>query len=326
MVPIAEEAVRTFKELGDSFGLAAAEHLLGHALGREGRGAESLAALDRALAHAEAAGDPVVRRHIIGRIGRRLGEGSTPALDVIDRIEALRRSTSDDLVLDAGLRAHLAHALSMDGRFEEAAEHIAASKAVLDHAEQTDLSLSSRWTIAEAMEFAGDMAGAEQEYVAAFLSMRDARGAEPEARALRVAAELALHLCDEGRWDDAEQYLAYGGDVDRPEPVQGKVYSYYRFAAKGRLAARRGDFELAIDLVGRAVRAADRRAWLNYKARLWLALAEVNRKAGLSAEADAAAATAVALFEAKGNLAAAARVREHETVWPASVDRVVNGE
>ena len=324
IVPIAEEAIKTFEELGDPAGLAAAEHLLGHALGREGRSEESNAALDRALAHAEAAGDPVARRHIIGRIGRRLGEGPTPAGEVIERLETLRASASDDPVLDAGLRAHLAHALAMVGRFEEADEHIAASRSVLDQSDQTDLSLSARWAIAGALDFVGDLAGAEQEFVAAFLSMRDARGAEPEARALRIASELALLLCDQGRWNEAAEYLAYGEHVDRPMPVQGKLYSFFRFAAKGRLAAQRGDFDRALELTRLAVESSGRSAWLNYRAYLLLSLAEVNRVAGRETDADAAVAAALALFEAKGNVAAAARVRAQSEIGV--VDRVVNGE
>ena len=48
---------------------------------------------------------------------------------------------------------------------------------------------------------------------------------------------------------------------------------------------------------------------LNLRARAWLALAEVQRAAGDGAEADAAVAEAIRLYEAKGNVAAAAAVR-----------------
>ena len=44
---------------------------------------------------------------------------------------------------------------------------------------------------------------------------------------------------------------------------------------------------------------------LNLRARIWLALAEVQRAAGHAAEADAAVATALGLYEQKGNVAAA---------------------
>jgi len=123
----------------------------------------------------------------------------------------------------------------MAGRFDEAREHLRASNPVFDQVVQTDFSLNCRWAAADAIGLAGDLAGAEQELAAVFLTMRDARGAVPEARALRVAADLALLLCDQGRWDEAAAYLAYGEEVDGAEPVQGKVYSFWRFAARAGL-------------------------------------------------------------------------------------------
>jgi tetratricopeptide (TPR) repeat protein len=308
IVPIAEEAIRTFEQLGDPLGLAAAENLLGHALGREGRTEESFAALDRALAHAEAAGDPVMRRDVIGFIAIRLCEGSTPAGEAIDRFDELRSSTRNDPVLDAGLARCLALVLAMAGRFDEAHEHILASGPVLDRADQTILSLSSRRFVGEAKDLAGDPAGAKQEVLAAFLSMRDARGEGSEARALRAAAELALLCCDQGDWDEAAEYLSYGRQIDRSEPVEGKVFTVLRLAARGRLAAKRGDLGEALELAQRAVEVAERSDWLNYGARAWLAVAEVQRANGQAAEAEAAVAKALGLYEAKGNVAAAARL------------------
>src|SRR4029077_15322553 len=119
----------------------------------------------------------------------------------------------DDPVLDVGFRVSLAGVLAMAGRFDEAREHIQASSPVLDQAVQTDFSLQARFVVAEAMELVGDTARTERELAALFLTMRDARGAGPEARALRVAAHLALLLCDQGRWDEAAAYLAYGQEV-----------------------------------------------------------------------------------------------------------------
>jgi tetratricopeptide (TPR) repeat protein len=315
IVPIAEEAVRSLELLDDPVGVAMAEQLLGHALSRDGRSVESQAALARALAHAEAAGDQVIRRHVIARLSMGLTNGPTPAREAIDRFEQLRAAHRNDPMLDAGLRACLAGVLTMTGRFAEAREHISAISPFLYQAVQTDFSLQSLWTVAEALECAGDLAGAERELVAVFLKMRDARGAVPEARALRGAAELALLLCDQGRWDEAAAYLAYGEEVDGAEPVQGKVYSWYRFAARGRLAAQGGEFAEALRLARQAVESADRGSPLNYKARVWVALAEVARAAGGTAESDDALATAFALYGQKGNVAAAGRLRAMHRAW-----------
>jgi tetratricopeptide (TPR) repeat protein len=308
MVPVAEEAIGTFEQLGDSVGLAAAENLLGWALGREGRTEESFAALDRALAHAVAAGDQVMRRDVIGTIAVRLCDGPTPAGEAIDRIEKLRSSSRNDPVLDTWLGRFFALVLAMAGRFDEAREEIRASGSFLDRADQMVHSLSSRWAVANAKDLAGDPAGAKQEVLAAFLNMRDKRGEGSEARALRAAGELALLCCDQGDWHEAAEYLSYGQDVDRSEPVEGKLYTVLRLAARARLAAKGGDLAGALTLARSAVEVAERRDWLNYRARAWLALAEVQRAKGQEAEAEDAVANALRLYEAKGNVAAAARL------------------
>ena len=309
ILPIAEEAIRTFEELGDRLGLAEAEHLLGHVLDREGRSEESFAALDRALVHAEVAGSRVVRRNIVAAIGMPLCQGSTPARDAIERLEELRRAAHDDPVQYAGLGRLLASVLAMAGRFDEAREHIRASTQVLDGADQTILSSASRRDVAEAKDLLGDPAGAKQEALDAFLNMRDARGEGSDARALRAAAQLALLCCDQGDWDEAAEYLSYGRHVDQAEPVEGKVYSALRLTARARLAAHRGDLAEALELAERAVQFTERTNWLNYRAGARLALAEVQRARGRHDEADIALDEARLLYEAKGNVAAAARLK-----------------
>ena len=52
----------------------------------------------------------------------------------------------------------------------------------------------------------------------------------------------------------------------------------------------------------------DQTDFLNLRALTWVTLADVQRSAGLYAEADAAVADAVAMYEAKGNVADAARL------------------
>jgi hypothetical protein len=80
-------------------------------------------------------------------------------------------------------------------------------------------------------------------------------------------------------------------------------------AAEARLAARRGELVAAVTLAERAVALADTKDRPDMRARIWLALAEVRRAAGQAAEADAATARAIELYEWKGNIAGAARVR-----------------
>ena len=306
---VAEDAIHTFEQLDDRIGLAMAERLLAEALGREGRTKECFAALDRALAHADAAGDRLIRHDIIGRIAIRLCEGSTPADEAIDRIESLRSSAANDPVLDAGLQRCLALVLAMAGRDEDAREHINASRVPLDQVDQTNFSFSSHWKAARANILIGELVDAEQELIAAFRRMRDAKGDAPESRALRAAAILAVLYEDQGRWEEAAEYLAYGEEIDRLEPARGKAYAPLRLAARARLAAHSGELALGLDLARQAVELVERSDWLTEASQAWLALAEAQRANGQSAEADASVAAALRLYEAKGNVAAAGRLQ-----------------
>jgi hypothetical protein len=87
-------------------------------------------------------------------------------------------------------------------------------------------------------------------------------------------------------------------------------------AARARIAAHRGDTAGAVALAQRAVELADQSDMLNLRARVWLALAEVQRCNGQKTKADAAAAAALRLYESKGNVTAAAPLRASASEAP----------
>ena len=61
----------------------------------------------------------------------------------------------------------------------------------------------------------------------------------PNAAAMQSAYLLALLYCDDGRWDDAEQCLAYGAEV--PEPVFFLLETLLGLVGRARLMAHRGE-------------------------------------------------------------------------------------
>ena len=95
----------------------------------------------------------------------------------------------------------------------------------------------------------------------------------------------------------------------RPRGQESPSSAALRFAASARVAAHRGEHAQALELAQRAVELAEPSDLLNLRARVWLALAEVQRAQAPRRRRDAAVAAALRLYERKGNVAAAARLR-----------------
>ena len=192
----------------------------------------------------------------------------------------------------------------MTGRFDDARESWESSNRVLDEANMLVPSRVSQMHAAAARELAGDRAGAEHELMARWLYFRDNLDRAADTRGMQAAHALAHLYCDDGRWDDAEECLAYHRDL--PVPIH-MIAS--RLAGEARVAAHRGELAEAAAQAQRAVEISDGSDQLNSRASILLALAEVRRAAGEQAAADSTVATALELYEQKGNLTAAARVR-----------------
>ena len=165
----------------------------------------------------------------------------------------------------------------------------------------------TRLIAADAREFAGDQDGAAHELEARWLAFRDTFGGAPDQHALQAAYRLAHFYCDGGRWADAEECVAFHAEI----PWRGNYFTAidYRLSAVARLEAYRGDVSKALELAEQAVEITERCDLSNRRALVWLSLAEVRRAAAQPDRAEAAVAAALALYETKGNVAAAEGIR-----------------
>src|SRR5438874_10902418 len=173
-----------------------------------------------------------------------------PVGDAIRRCEELRDANRDDRVLEAVITRCLSALLAMAGRFDEARESGHRSTRVLEEANMTT-SWGTLEIAAEAKELAGDRAGAKRDLEAMWLSFRETLDGAPAGNAMSAAFQLAYLYCDDGRWDDAAECLAFYRDV--PDPIGPVVGIARRLAAAARLAAHRGEFVEAVTLAQRAV-------------------------------------------------------------------------
>jgi DNA-binding SARP family transcriptional activator len=307
MLGVTEAAVDTLTRLGDSRGAAVARRYLGIAHQGHGAAAAATEELERALLDADASGDQATRRMVVGTLCNTLCLGPAPAGVAISRCNELLHTARDDHVLEAVIGRFLSLLVAMTGRADEARELIRTSSLVLDEVNQNSYWVY-RWAVAEARTLIGDRAGAERDLAAQWAWFRDVGHPAIDERAMQAAYRLALLHCEAGRWDEAESCLAYGRDVALPRTT---ATATNRLAAEALVAAHRGPPAEALPVARAAVEGAETTDNLNLRARMWLALADVQRAA--AEPADAAVTEALRLYEAKGNVAAAASVRAAAT-------------
>ena len=239
-----------------------------------------------------AAGDRVARATLSATARRR-------SATAIARCEQLLASYGDDRVLEASDSARSSPLLlAMAGRFDEAREHVRPEQPRPRRAEPATIAWVYRGIAAEAKELIGDRAGAEQELIATWRGSSDARaGGATDERAMNAAYHARPPLLRQralGRRARLPRLRPGRRRSDSAHPV-GRASPRRRGAARGA----RGRLAEAVALAQRAVELAERSDCLNLRARAWLALAEVQRAAGAAAEADAAVAAGVRLYEAE---------------------------
>jgi class 3 adenylate cyclase/tetratricopeptide (TPR) repeat protein len=294
---VAEEAMETFRQLGDPCGAALAGRVLGLAFGRQQKGGEARAALKQAVEDAEACGDPELRRRAIASYCGH--QGGTPVPEATRLFEELLESTKGDRLVEAVVKRFLARYYAMACRYEEALELAHETQPVLEELNQRALSWVYRNS--DIWLFAGDRISYEKEMLAYWRYFRSAEG-----NLAKPPLDLVGFYCDEGRWEEAAELLGSGRD-ESLLPTPGSTP--HRSAVEARLAAHRGELTDALALAERAADAAEGLGNLDNRARIWLAVAEVRQAAGRTEASDAATARALELFEERGNIAAANELR-----------------
>jgi class 3 adenylate cyclase/tetratricopeptide (TPR) repeat protein len=295
-------ALSEFEVSGDEAGQAMAWRLLFARHGTAFRFGEAARAAEQVIAHADAAGDPrLVTR---GATGYALAAlyGPTPAAEAIERCEELMRLVAGDRRTEALIRSALAQLVAMQGDLARAYRLQAESRAMLEELGGV-LSASSSTDSARVALLAGSLTDAERELRA------DAEALERLGERFllsTVAGMLARVLYMLDRFDEAEaltrrvEELAAADDTD--------AQALWR-SVRAMTLARRAERDEALRLTDEAL--ALRRG-SDAPTRLAEALtdaAEVMRAVGLDIEVRLLREEALAVYEAKGDLVSAGRLR-----------------
>jgi tetratricopeptide (TPR) repeat protein len=305
------EALRnTFTAAADDLGLARLWRARALVHWLTGRTQRASAAWERSTRYALRAGDEQGRADALAWLGSAASQGPTPVPRAIARCEAILRELRSDRRLQAATMRPFACLHAMAGRFDEARDLFAQSRAIHD-----ELGVGMHAAVAQEEAFvdfvAGDSAGAEAALRPGYEHLQ-----EIGERALltTTAGMLARALLEQDRDDEAWALTEVAEETAAPDDLSGNVL--YRMV-RGQLLARQGAFDEADRMSREAVELSERTDWLMDRGDALMARGEVLSALGDHDAAAGAMRKAFDLYTRKGNVVSANRARTAVEAVPA---------
>jgi tetratricopeptide (TPR) repeat protein len=242
-----------------------------------------------------------------GEIANALYYGPTPVPAAIARCETLLRSEVTIRYGSANVEAYLGGLVAQAGDFDLARTLIESSRATYDElGHRTALATFSGVILADVELLADDSVAAEA--ILRWVCDELAR-TEAFSRLASRAGDLAEALYRQQRFEEAAEWIALGERHSAADDLDARLLL---MPVRAKIAARRGDLDDAIALGSEAAALSESSDGLNRRAAIQMDLGEVLLLAGRGREAPHALRRAVALYEAKGNVIGAARVRSFQ--------------
>ena len=264
---------------------------------------QMLHAVEHAIEHAHRARHARWERELPVWKGTALFYGPTPVEDVL-RWHAEERPTHALAVRQRGVLE------AMQGRFDVARGLVARGDAAAEELGQTiwvAVAGMARWDVET---LAGDVAAAERAVRESCERLEELGDTGYRSTA---TAQLADSLYHRDRFDDAERESEVAEALAAPDDRLSQAL--WR-QVRAKLHARDGRAADAERLAREAVAVLSETDMLDYHARAVADLADVLRAVDLPEAASAELATAIELFEAKGNLVRAERARATQLALP----------
>jgi class 3 adenylate cyclase/tetratricopeptide (TPR) repeat protein len=291
--------VPVLEELGDDLGLTKAWQLLAARNWLVCEFEATHQPLDRALLHARRAGDRLEETEALAALMWACRWGPTPVEDGIRRCEEVIGETRGDRRIEAEVLATQAVLVAMLGRFQEARVHLRRTGEIY---KDLGLLYGLRNTSEARLEMellAGDPVQAEHHARAVY--------EEHTWMSRRAASALALALCAQGRYEEANRYTEITG-TQLGDQVMDQIL--WRIA-RSRALAGLGQLDETARVAREAVMLAGSTDALNLHGDALMALAEALRAAGRPDHAAEAGRQALDRYARKGNLVS---VRKAETL------------
>jgi class 3 adenylate cyclase/tetratricopeptide (TPR) repeat protein len=298
----ADSALVVFGDAHDLAGASLAWRVRYVAHGTAGRFAEAAADAEQVIALAGEAGDERQRLRGISNLAIALTYGPTPASTAADRLEQLLLEIGADRATGVVVKAATAQLQAMRGEFEAARALYQGARDTARDLGQPVLAAQLALDAAEVELRAGQPATAE-------LVLREAADVLTAVGdtfyLASVSSMLGRALVEQGRYEEADAEVSRAESVAANDDLDAQ--SRWRGLRSAILVAN-GDSRAGVDLAQEAVRLA-RDADMPMVTALALAgLAEALTAAGDGAGATTARDEALAIYEAKGDVASAAKL------------------
>ena len=298
-----ERAMQVFEAAGDHGGLAKAWRLMWAIHGTAQRYGESAAAAEHVLEEAWLAGD--LRLAARGASGYAVGAlfGPTAVPEALRRCEELAAEIRGDRRTEALIRGVLAQLYAMQGTMDRARELSGQSLAMLEELGAGVLSSATSLNSSPIELLDGDLEAAERQLRRDY----DALSLLGERFLLSsVAGSLGRVVYQRDRFDEAEELAMVVEQLAAPDDVDAQAL--WR-SVLGMCLARRGQIDEGLRLAREAVEMRRQTDALTLLAETLADLAEVLRFTGRDDEVRAVRSEALQLYERKGDIVSAGRLR-----------------
>jgi DNA-binding SARP family transcriptional activator len=304
LLDAASDAIPVFEAAGDDRCLGRALFLAGwiHG-GRFGRHQIREEAAERALVHYRRSTWPTTT--CLGELANALYYGPTPVRAAVARCEALLETDDPSALGRANLEVFLGGLTAQRGDFDLARALVGSARASFDALGQRASAAVLGGAILGDIELlAGDAAAAEEtlRWVCDELERTLAL-----SHLASRAGDLAEALYRQGRFDESAEWVSIAATHSASDDVDARTLWV---PVQAKLAAQRAELDEAVALATTAVELVETTDATNRRAAVHADQGEVLRLAGRVGEARASFERALELFEQKGNVAGAARVRE----------------
>src|SRR6185503_5935047 len=305
----AQAALTELDRIGDDDGAVWALRVIGALVGWLGNNGESQVHWRRAVERGGRADNRFVN-DVLGWMLLGAWWGPTSVAEVRELADEALGTTSSKR-LESYARIVRGVTLAAEGQLEEGRGEVLAGKTLI-----RELGDLISWGGLAAMESDMELgAGSPEHAYRALAAGAEVLLASSETGYLATVLSMqSLAALELGRPDEALSLTTRACEIAVQDDIDPHVRDR---VVRGRIAAQRGEFENAAELVEEAGRMIERTDFAGAHLDVARARAEVARLAGRSDEERAALADALAIAESKGHTIAMERIRSRlEAVWP----------